>query len=277
MNIGTVSAASIAGMAFSLIVSVGLPVALFIYVWKKLGARVSSFFIGCAVFYLVARVIEPMVHSFMLSATGDKITGNIVLLAIYGGLVAAVFEEGGRLIAMKSFIKELDLDNAFMYGAGHGGFEAILLIATTMFSNILNSLLINNGWMAESLASLDAETALSTFNTISLLWTTPSIDFFFSGIERALAMTLHICLSILVFWSIRRNNKRYLLMAYAGHFLVDAVAVLTQGYATVAVTELVTAIMTGALVMLTVRICKEENASDDAGAPPMDFHFNPDV
>ena len=167
MNIGTVSAASIAGMAFSLIVSVGLPVALFIYGWKKLGARVSSFFIGCAVFYLVARVIEPMVHSFMLSATGDKITGNIVLLAIYGGLVAAVFEEGGRLIAMKSFIKELDLDNAFMYGAGHGGFEAILLIATTMFSNILNSLLINNGWMAESLASLDAETALSTFNTIS--------------------------------------------------------------------------------------------------------------
>lgn len=277
MNIGTVSAASIAGMAFSLIVSVGLPVALFIYGWKKLGARVSSFFIGCAVFYLVARVIEPMVHSFMLSATGDKITGNIVLLAIYGGLVAAVFEEGGRLIAMKSFIKELDLDNAFMYGAGHGGFEAILLIATTMFSNILNSLLINNGWMAESLASLDAETALSTFNTISLLWTTPSIDFFFSGIERALAMTLHICLSILVFWSIRRNNKRYLLMAYAGHFLVDAAAVLTQGYATVAVTELVTAIMTGALVMLTVRICKEENTPDDAGTKPMNFHFNPDA
>ena len=47
MTVGMVPGASIAGMVFSLIVSFALPIGLFIYAKKKLGAKAAPFFIGC--------------------------------------------------------------------------------------------------------------------------------------------------------------------------------------------------------------------------------------
>ena len=46
------------------------------------------------------------------------------LYAVYGGLMAALFEETGRYSAMRFLVKPMDFPNAFMYGAGHGGVEA---------------------------------------------------------------------------------------------------------------------------------------------------------
>ena len=45
MTLMTVPAASIAGMVFSLVVSFALPIGLFIYAKKKLGAKAAPFFI----------------------------------------------------------------------------------------------------------------------------------------------------------------------------------------------------------------------------------------
>ena len=49
----TIPAASIAGMVFSLIVSFALPIGLFVYAKKKLGAKTAPFFIGCGVFFVM--------------------------------------------------------------------------------------------------------------------------------------------------------------------------------------------------------------------------------
>ena len=45
MTVGMVPGASIAGMVFSLIVSFALPIGLFVYAKKKLGAKAAPFFI----------------------------------------------------------------------------------------------------------------------------------------------------------------------------------------------------------------------------------------
>ena len=49
MTVDMVPGASIAGMVFSLVVSFALPIGLFVYAKKKLGAKAAPFFIGCGV------------------------------------------------------------------------------------------------------------------------------------------------------------------------------------------------------------------------------------
>lgn len=85
------------------------------------------------------------------------------------------FEETGRLIAMKFWMKKwLDFPNALMYGIGHGGVEAILLGGLSGISNLVSMLMINSGAMQNTLAALPAESANQTVSQLSALWTTPA-------------------------------------------------------------------------------------------------------
>ena len=118
---GTVSGASMVGMVISLLLSVGLPIFLCIFIYKKTKAWVPAFFIGCGIFVGFAMILEQICHAIVLTVTGSVIRDNIWLYAIYGGLAAALFEECGRWIAMKFCLKKhLTRENALMYGAGHG-------------------------------------------------------------------------------------------------------------------------------------------------------------
>ena len=98
---GTVSGASMVGMVISLLLSVGLPIFLCIFIYKKTKAWVPAFFIGCGIFVGFAMILEQICHAIVLTVTGSVIRDNIWLYAIYGGLAAALFEECGRWIAMK--------------------------------------------------------------------------------------------------------------------------------------------------------------------------------
>ena len=205
MTVDMVPGASIAGMVFSLVVSFALPIGLFVYAKKKLGAKAAPFFIGCGVFFVMVLMLEAAIHRIVFQLAGEALTGSVILYAVYGGLMAALFEETGRYIAMRFLVKPMDFPNAFMYGAGHGGVEAMLLCGVASISNIASAVMINSGTMSAQLATLDAEKAADTAAALSALWTTPSLTFFAGGVERIIAVVLHLSLSILVFQSIRKK------------------------------------------------------------------------
>ena len=143
---GTVSGASMVGMVISLLLSVVLPIFLGIFIYKKTKAWVPAFFIGCGIFVGFAMILEQICHAIVLTVTGSAIRDNIWLYAIYGGLAAALFEECGRWIAMKFCLKKhLTRENALMYGAGHGGIEAFLILGMSSMSNLLTAAMINDG------------------------------------------------------------------------------------------------------------------------------------
>ena len=144
----TIPAASIAGMVFSLIVSFALPIGLFVYAKKKLGAKTAPFFIGCGVFFVMVLMLGAAIHRIVFQLAGEALTGSVILYAVYGGLMAALFEETGRYIAMRFLVKPLDFPNAFMYGAGHGGVEAMLLCGVASISNVASAVMINSGTMS---------------------------------------------------------------------------------------------------------------------------------
>lgn len=228
---GTVSVASMAGMVFSFLVSMGLPIVLLIIASKKYKAKFTSFIIGGAIFIVFALVLESMMHGLVLRATGTLITGNIFLYGLYGGLAAALFEETGRFVAMKFFMKQdLDKHNAVMYGIGHGGIEAIMLVGLTYISNLLSAVMINTGVLQNSMAMLDEEMQIASFEQIKVLWETPAWHFYMAGVERTIAIVLHISLSVLVYRAVKMRSGRFWLIAFLIHFAVDFITVIVSGF-----------------------------------------------
>ena len=148
-------------IAVSMLVSVAIPVGLCIFCRKKWKCDFLPFWVGCGVMFLFAFVLEQGVHAVVLSsAAGNAIKGNLWLYALYGGLMAGLFEETGRLTAMKFLLKKNrgNSHNALMYGAGHGGFEAFFILFFAMLNNLIYSVMINSGNAGLLLQELDAAT-----------------------------------------------------------------------------------------------------------------------
>ena len=127
-------------MSITGLMAFAIPVALLLWYRKKKHADILPFFIGCAVMMAFALTLESIVHTIVLSTSpGQKIKSNIWLYALYGGAMAGLFEETGRWIAFKTVLKKRQGKNAnaLMYGAGHGGFEAAMIVGTAMISNLV--------------------------------------------------------------------------------------------------------------------------------------------
>lgn len=226
---GTVPVSSIVCMAASCVVAFAIPVGLFLYFRKK-KADILPFFAGCAIMLVFALLLESAVHRIVLSGpAGTVILGNMWLYALYGGMMAGIFEETGRFFAFSTFLKKYrgkDV-NALMYGAGHGGFEAAALLGFSMINDIVYSVMINSGNTAALTGSVSGEALTQVQNAMQALITTPSWQFLMGGAERIFAVVLQIALSVLVWFAVKRKDRRYLYpLAILIHFFADALTVI---------------------------------------------------
>ena len=229
----TVPTLSILFMILSLAVSVALPVGLCLWFYKKKGAALLPFFIGCAVMIVFAFILESAVHQLVLhTKAGEAIQGNVWLYGLYGGLMAGLFEESGRFAAFKTVLRRTtDNDvNAMMYGAGHGGIEALAVLGTTSVNNLLYSVLINSGNTALLTASLNGDLLEQVEGVFRALAETPSWQFLLGSGERILAVILQLSFSVLV-WFAAKRKERILLYPAAVllHLIADAGAAVLAG------------------------------------------------
>lgn len=238
MEYQNVPAASIAAMLVTLLICLGLPVGLCIF-WKlKSKAKLSAFFIGCGTFFLFALILEQILHTVVFMLMGERLTGNIWLYAIYGGLAAGLFEETGRFLAMRFCMsKSLNRQNAIMYGIGHGGIEAILITGMAYISNLAMTLMINSGGLDAMLGAMDENTAAATYAQLSQLWELAPSTFLMAGVERISAIMLHIALSWLVYRAVKEKKPGFYALAVGIHFLVDAGTILLMQVLPVAALE----------------------------------------
>lgn len=259
MEIQTVSSIAIAGSIFSLILSIGFPIALMIICKKKFRARISSFFIGALTFVLFAMVFEQILHIGVIKGLGLNANSNKWLYYLYAATAAAVFEETGRIVAMKCFMKNrCDFPNAFMYGIGHGGIEAIIIGGMAGISNLVSMLMINSGMMQATLSGLSDEVRNKTVTQLSALWTTPKALFFATGIERVSAVILHIGLSLLIYKGLKECKKKIIAMAYGIHFLVDLIAVACASVISVWLIEVIIFVFAITTFIFAYRLNKKQ-------------------
>ena len=252
---------SLVCMALAALFCFAMPVLLLIY-YKKKGADVLPFFVGCAVFVLFALILETLMHQLVLKVlpVGEKIMGNTLLYALYGGLAAGIFEETGRFLAFKTVLKKkLGNDrNALMYGAGHGGIEAILIVGLTYIGNIVMSVLINAGQTDMLTATATGETADQLKTVLDSLITTAPWTYLLAIVERALAITTHICLSVLVFFAVKKPGKGWLFpLAILLHAVLDGLLVILAAHLPAAAVEGCLAVLVLGLVFLARALWKK--------------------
>ena len=242
---------SIAFMFLSCTISFGVPFALLLYLRIVKKADIYPFFAGCTVMLLFAFILESGAHRIVLSLpAGSVIKGSIWLYALYGGFMAGLFEE------KKYRAKNV---NALMYGAGHGGFEAVVVVGLTMINNIVWSFMIRSGRIAELTESLSGDQLTLAQQSIGLLIATPSYQFLLGGIERLFAIFLQISLSVLVWFAVKWEGKLYLYpAAILIHFAVDATAALLSSlHVNLFIIEAVIAVFTAAVALFARRLWRE--------------------
>ena len=255
----TVPTLSIVFMGISCAVGFGIPVVLLLYFRIKKHADILPFFVGCAVMILFAFVLEAAVHRVVLSSpAGETIRNTVWLYALYGGIMAGLFEETGRFLAFKTVLrKKLSNDNnALMYGAGHGGLESIFILGITMINNIIWSVLINSGNTAALTGSLSGDILKEVEDAIGRLLATHSYEFLLGGVERIFAVVLQISLSVLVWFAVKNRKRLWLYpAAILLHFAVDCVTAALSGFGVSTVLiEVVVAVMAIAVALFAKRI-----------------------
>ena len=209
----TVPVSSIVCMAVSGLMGFLIPVVLLFYLKKKKKADLIPFLAGLSVMLVFALILESAVHSVVFkTGFGEKIYSTPWMYALYGGLMAGLFEETGRLIAFRTVLRKyMDRNtNAVMYGAGHGGFEAAVILGMTMVNNLMWSFMINSGRTQALTGGYTGEVLEQIQTSIRELCTTPSWQFLLAGLERILAVIIQIALSVLVWFAVKNKKRRYL-------------------------------------------------------------------
>ena len=261
---------SIIFMAITAVVIIGLAVALLI-IFRKKGASFVSYFIGCGVFLVFALILVGLVHQVVLNTPfGEKIQNTVWLYALYGGFMAGLFEETGRFVAFLTVMKKQRSNdmNALMYGAGHGGFEAVVLVGLSMISNIVISVMINMGMAGEITKSLSGDTLAQIQTAFDSLVNTPSYMFLLGLIERLSAIATHISLSVIVWFAVK-NRKWFLYpLAILLHMALDSGLVLMQGAGLhAALIEVILAVCAAVIVLIAVLVWKMEHKEEQPTEP----------
>ncbi len=218
MFLYTIPNLSILFMIITALIAILVPIILPIIIHKKTNQSWRVYIVGAAAWITFALLIEGFINNRVTSLT--DIQSHIWIYALYGGLAAGIFEETGRWIAFKYILKdEKKPETPLMYGAGHGGIEAIILVGLPVIVNIFIAIMINSGSISSIIK--DPTTLQTTLNQFKTLSTTSSATFLLGGAERILAIIIHLVFSIIVFKAVRENKIGYFFLAIGLHALTD--------------------------------------------------------
>ena len=256
-----VSTASMIVMAVNALLGFAIPIFLAWWAVKKHNAKLSTILIGAATFVVFALVLESLVHKVVLA--GDRaatIQGNVLYYALYGGLMAGLFEETGRFLSMKFLLKKEPSETkpAVSYGLGHGGIEVILIFGFSMISLLTMSVMVNLGMTDTLLAKTPEASQAALTAQFDQLKTMSAGSYLYGLWERLSALTLHLGLSILVWTAVRKGGKWLWLFpaAILLHALVDGLAVIlskSAGYFAIESIVMAMAVAVAGLAWLVAR------------------------
>lgn len=262
-------------MAVSMLFGLILPAAIYFIVKKRFGGGRKAFFTGCATMFVFAFVLEALVHSAVLGGSlGETIQGNIWLYGLYGGAMAALFEETGRYLAFRFVLKKQMPDdaNAWMYGAGHGGFEAFYILFMSGINNLALVAMINSGNLEAVTAGLSGAALTSIETAVEQMQTMSWGIFMLAPVERIAAILLHLSFSVLVWFAVKEGKIKFYGLSLLLHFLVDFVTVVVNSYLTrlgdaaMIVTEIIVWAMALGCMVIAWKVWKaHKTVAEEAG------------
>ncbi|MBP5281737.1 MAG: YhfC family intramembrane metalloprotease [Lachnospiraceae bacterium] len=230
----SISSASMICIVIALIMGILIPLGLFIVLRKKTKASMKSFWIGCLIMFAFALTVESLVHQAVYATeVGKIIWGSTILYAVYGGLMAGLFEETGRFVAFKFFLKkeQENDENALAYAGGHASMEVFAILFFTMLNNLTYAMVMRHPEkMAQVNQFATPEQAEQIAEVYKTLHETPAWTYLLSVVERGSAVVLQFALTILVWFAVKKGGKKFILfpLAILLHALVDGSAVVVH-------------------------------------------------
>ena len=203
-----------------------LPLALGWWIQRRWQASWRLFAIG-AVTFVVSQIFHIpfnwlVLQKWLLIPTDTAVLTNLIILSLFLGLSAGVFEEGARYLTYRFWAKDARTwAKGMMLGAGHGGIESLLLGAIGLI-NFVVLLALRQGYWSELIPPEQMDLVQAQIDSMFGL---PLYMGLLGAVERVFALTLHLALSLLVMQVFVRGRLRWLVAAVLWHALADATAV----------------------------------------------------
>jgi uncharacterized membrane protein YhfC len=208
---------------------ISIPLGAGVLLSRRWGLSWRVFMIGAGTF-LGSQVLHIPFNQIALVPLFDKLglpgEDQLHSLLLYGfllGLSAGVFEEGARYVVYHLWLRDVrQWRGAVMFGAGHGGMEAILLGGLSLYALM----------QAITLRGVDLEAVVPANQMeiarlqLEAYWGAPWYAALLGAAERCLALVIQISLAVFVLVAIVRRNAILLIAAILWHSFVDAVAVV---------------------------------------------------
>lgn len=224
-------------LSLNFLLMIVMPLLLGWFISRRLGASWRLFGIG-AVTFVVSQVFHipfnVLVDNSGILPEDLGIVTNLIIVSLFLGLSAGVFEEGARYLTYRYWAKDARTwGRGLMLGAGHGGVEAIILGVLGAIQFVALATMRSSGLLEqippEQLPLVEAQ--------IEALFGTPLHLALLGAVERLFAMTAHLALSLMVMQVFTRGRIRWLLAAILWHTLLNAVAVFAINTWSAVVTE----------------------------------------
>ena len=211
---------------------IGMPVGLAIYLTRrwKIGGRI--WWVGAATFSLsqIGHIPFNLVVSKLLNQT-DMVawnpTAQLLFNAIFLGLSAGVFEEGARFLILRFWLKDArSWRKGVLFGAGHGGAEAIIL-GVLVFYTFLQLATIRN---ADLTKLFPPNQLAAAQQQVHAYWSSTWYAAMLGALERFFTIPCQMAMAVMVMQVFTRRNIVWLFAAIGYHTLLDAVAVFGIRY-----------------------------------------------
>jgi uncharacterized membrane protein YhfC len=210
----------------------------------------------------LAFVASQVLRIPLLAAMSIGAAGATTVILVVQLLTSGLFEETARYVVLRWLAKDArSWPAAVMFGAGHGGIEAVILFGLGLV-NVTVLMLGGDALVAQAQAAAPQQ-AEALRAQIQALRNAPAWTYGLGVFERALAIALHIAFSVMVMRAVRGDGAKWLLIAIASHVAINTVAVLTAQYAgTVAAESVLTVVAIGCLAFV-----RRQRQRDGGGLP----------
>lgn len=248
---------------------VAMPLALGVFLSKRLHLGWRMFVIGAATF-IASQVAHIPFNQFVLSPlmqhlgiAGAKSGWPLLGIALLLGLSAGVFEEGARFLVLRYWARRArSWKDGLMFGAGHGGAEAIIL-GILMTWTLAQMIAYRGADMSQFFPPAQVELATAQ---VAAFWSAPWYAALLGAVERAFAIVAQVGLASLVMQAFLRRNLAWLAAAIAWHTLLDMAAVFASITVGVYATEALIGLM--ALASLGIVLGLRPKGLDGSAEPP---------
>jgi uncharacterized membrane protein YhfC len=209
-----------------------MPIGLALYLNRRwnLGGRI--WWIGAATFLLsqVAHIpfnwgIGRILNQSDMVAWDPQI--QLIFNAVFLGLSAGIFEEGARYLVLRWWAKEArSWRKGILFGAGHGGAEAIILGVLVIYG-FLQFAALRNADLAKTFPTSQLDLAQ---RQVEAYWSATWYASLLGAIERFFTIPCQIAMAVMVMQVFTRKHIRWLFLAIAYHAMIDASAVVGIKY-----------------------------------------------